>query len=111
MAFQTIKDTLAGFYQSETPPSYFLIIGDRRPGSGAHPHGPFRRSVCHRLILCLFRQQADYFPDMAHGRLSVSSAGEALLVADKIINYEAFSHTEEHFYSQGTNCAPSRTMN
>lgn len=47
----------------------------------------------------------DYYPDMAHGRISVSTAAEADIVVDKIINYEKTPPTEASYYQNALNCA------
>lgn len=101
-----IKDTLSYFYHhSEIPPSYFLIIGDHDQVPGEIHYAPSGEAFASDLYYACFDGPSDYFPDMARGRLSVSSAQEAMLVADKIINYEATPPMESHFYEQGTNCA------
>ncbi|MGM0565769.1 MAG: C25 family cysteine peptidase [Bacteroidota bacterium] len=104
-SYESIRDTLSGFYESENPPSYFLIIGDHDQVPGRIRTAPSGEAFATDLYYACFDGPADYFPDMAHGRLSVSTAAEALLVVDKIINYEASPPTESHFYNQGTNCA------
>jgi PKD repeat protein len=44
---------------------------------------------------------SDYIPEMAHGRISVRDADEALLVVEKIINYEKNPPTNPEFYTKG----------
>lgn len=104
-SYEGIRDTLSGFYESDNPPSYFLIIGDHDQVPGRIRTAPTGEAFATDLYYACFDGPADYFPDMAHGRLSVSTPSEASLVVDKIINYEASPPTESHFYNQGTNCA------
>ena len=49
-------------------------------------------------------QQSTY-PEIRRGRLSVSSANEALTVVNKIIQYEKFPVIQQSFYDTGLNCA------
>ncbi|MCD6367099.1 MAG: PKD domain-containing protein, partial [Bacteroidales bacterium] len=47
----------------------------------------------------------DYYPDMAKGRISVTSATQAMSVIDKIIDYEKTPPTLSSFYTNAVNCA------
>ena len=49
--------------------------------------------------------QQNTYPDIRRGRLSVSSANEAMTVINKIIQYERNPVTQQSFYNTGLNCA------
>ena len=49
--------------------------------------------------------QQNTYPDIRRGRLSVSSANEAMTVINKVIQYERNPVTQQSFYKTGLNCA------
>jgi len=90
-------------------PDYFVIIGDHS-GDFAVPAGisydntskyPFATD----LYYSCFDGVDDFHSDIAHGRISVKDPEEALMVVQKIINYERNPVQEAGFYSNGLNCA------
>ena len=100
-----VKDTVATRFHSWLPrPDYLLIVGD-------HNHVPAQMFASGSdnyptdLYYVCFDGSADYFPDMAKGRISVSSPTEAMNVARKIINYERFPVQDSLFYKNGLHCA------
>ncbi len=108
-----VKTAIENLYDSWNPkPDYFLIIGDHT-GSYAVPgdvvntpysppdDGPFATD----LYFACMDGSSDWHPDMAHGRISVSSSTEAQIVVDKIINYEKIPPTQSSFYTNVLNCA------
>jgi hypothetical protein len=108
-----VKTTIHDLYDLWTPkPDYFVIIGDHT-GSYAVPgdviytpysppdDGPFATD----LYFACMDGTGDYVPEMAHGRISVSSAIEANTVIQKIINYEKNPVVNASFYTNGLNCA------
>jgi len=78
-----------------------LIIGDHT-GSYAVP-GEIHQDPSNGdnfatdLYFACMDGNGDWHPDMAHGRISVSSALEAGIIVDKIIAYEKHHHPQPHF--------------
>ena len=106
-----VKDSIHSRYTNWTPkPDYFVILGDHA-GSYAvpaeikytndTPPEPFGTD----LYFACMNGTNDYVPEMAHGRISVSSPTQAMTVVQKIINYERNPTTNSSFYSNGLNCA------
>ena len=106
-----VKDSIHGRYHAWQPkPDYFVIIGDHT-GSYAVPAEthytddvPPEPFITDLYFACM-DGDGDWHPDMARGRISVSSASEAQVVVDKIINYEKNPPTTASFYQNGLNCA------
>jgi len=103
----TVKTAIHSRYQAWTPkPDYFVIIGDVQQvpaetftspdGSGTYGTD---------LYYACMGGSYDYVPEMAHGRISVSSATEAMTVVQKIINYERNPVADSSYYQNGVNCA------
>ena len=104
-----VKSEISTRYDSWTPkPDYFVIIGDH-DGSYAVPGEIHQDSdgddFATDLYYACMDGSSDWHPDMAHGRISVSSTSEAQVVVDKIINYEKTPPTSSSFYQNGLNCA------
>jgi len=99
---QDIITSLIQRYYTYIPrPDYFLIIGD-------HPEVPavmINNNHPTDLYYVCMDGSADYFPDMAHGRISVSNPGEAMDVVIKIINYERSPVSDPDYYSTAVVCA------
>ncbi|MCK4663823.1 MAG: choice-of-anchor D domain-containing protein, partial [Bacteroidales bacterium] len=96
-------------YDTWTPkPDYFVIIGDHT-GSYAVPgeihQAPSTDDFATDLYVACMDGGSDYVPDMAHGRISVSSSAEATIVVNKIINYEKIPTTNTNFYNNILNCS------
>ncbi|MFH2094454.1 MAG: C25 family cysteine peptidase [Bacteroidota bacterium] len=92
-------------YLNWTPkPDYFVILGDHNdvPGQILNTLGD---DFASDLYYTCMGGSSDYFPDIARGRISVSSASEALAVVQKIINYERYPVNDPVFYQTGLNCA------
>ncbi len=66
------------------PPQYVLLVGDTNylPGGSATAYG----GVTDLYYACL--DDGGIFPDVFLGRFSVTTTGEAVLMADRVINYE-----------------------
>lgn len=66
------------------PPQYVLLVGDTPylPGNVATKYS----GVSDLYYVCL--PDGDYFPDAFIGRFSVTSVGQAVLMADRVIDYE-----------------------
>ncbi|MEA3505752.1 MAG: C25 family cysteine peptidase, partial [Bacteroidota bacterium] len=101
-----VKDTIHTLYQQWTPrPDYFVILGDHDFVPGEIHYSPDDKAFSSDLYFACMNGGSDYFPDMAHGRISVSSPEEAISVVNKIIKYEALPVDDEAFYKNGVNCA------
>ncbi|MBI9055287.1 MAG: T9SS type A sorting domain-containing protein [Bacteroidales bacterium] len=107
---ETVKSAIQSRYQTYSPkPDYFLIIGDHTgnfavPGE-VHQDPQDGDDFATDLYYACMDGVGDYYPDMAHGRISVSSATEAMNVVLKIVNYERTPVTEASYYENGLNCA------
>ena len=105
-----VKTEIQDRYNSWTvKPDYFLIIGDHT-GSYAVPgevhQDPYDGDdFATDLYYACMDGSTDWHPDMAHGRISVSSTTEANTVINKIINYEKNPPTSSTFYSNMLSCA------
>ena len=98
-------------YHGWTPhPDYFVIIGDHAglyavPGETAYsiwsPYSPFKTD---NYYSCM-DGTGDYVPDMARGRISVSSLSEANTAVQKMIAYEKDPVNDPAFYSTALHCA------
>lgn len=104
-----VKNEIHDRYDNWDPkPDYFVIIGDH-DGDYAVPgeikQCPDGEDFATDLYYGCMDGGSDYFPDMARGRIAVSSLEEANIVVDKIINYEYNPVEEASFYQNGVNCA------
>lgn len=87
-------------------PDYLLIIGDHQDvpaeihytPSGGEAFGTDLYYVC-------MDGAGDFVPDMAKGRISPSSASNAMMQVHKIINYERNPIADTSFYHNLINCA------
>jgi hypothetical protein len=106
----TVKTAVEDRYDTWIPkPDYLLIIGDHNgsfpvPGNNRPaPNGT--DSFATDLYYVCMDGTYDWHPDMAHGRISVSSIVEADIVINKIINYEKTPVNDVDFYNNILNCA------
>ncbi|MBE9492102.1 MAG: T9SS type A sorting domain-containing protein, partial [Bacteroidetes bacterium] len=105
-----VKTEIHNRYSSWTPkPDYFVIIGDHTgsyavPGE-IHLDPNYGDDFATDLYFACMGGGSDHIPDMAHGRISVSSFTEAQVIVDKIINYEKTPTTNSDFYQNALNCA------
>ncbi|QZE15214.1 T9SS type A sorting domain-containing protein [Halosquirtibacter laminarini] len=102
----TARAEIAHRYRTMNPkPKYFVLIGDIEQ----IPSFPFKKSdgdpYYGDLPYACMDGANDYTPDMARGRISVSTIEEANVVIDKIINYEKNPVEDAKFYERGVNCA------
>ncbi len=102
---QQVIDSVHGRYHNSIPrPDYLLILGD-------HNHVPAQMfpsgssSFPTDLYYVCMNGSADYYPDMAKGRISVANASQALSVVLKIINYERYPLQDTLFYQNALHCA------
>jgi hypothetical protein len=103
--FQQVKSAVHQRYHNYIPrPDYLLILGD-------HDHVPAELIPVDNthfgtdLYLVCMDGSTDHFPDMAKGRISVANASQALMVAQKIINYERNPVSDSLFYQRALHCA------
>ncbi|MFO7723524.1 MAG: C25 family cysteine peptidase, partial [Bacteroidales bacterium] len=102
---QQIKDSVHNRYYNSLPrPDYLLIIGDHNhvpaemfpSGSSSYPTD---------LYYVCMDGSADFYPDMAKGRISVTGPTDAMSIVQKIINYERNPVTDSAFYTNSLHCA------
>lgn len=105
-----VKDAIQSRYNAWTiKPDYFLILGDHGgnypvPGEMyLAPDGDGYYAT--DLYYACMDGNYDFRPDMAHGRISVSTPIEAMDVVRKIVNYERSPVTDANFYNKGLTCA------
>jgi len=100
-----VKTAVADFYNATTPkPAHMLIIGD----NGDVPANTTNNNPGDLYYVC-FGGTSDYVADMGRGRLSVSSADEAMKVVRKIIKYEKTPPTKESFFKTAMSAAQFQT--
>jgi PKD repeat protein len=105
-----VKTAIHDLYDLWTPkPDYFVIIGDHTGGYAVpgeiHQDPNDGDDFATDLYFACMDGTGDYVPEMAHGRISVSSATEANTVIQKIINYEKNPVVNASYYANGLNCA------
>jgi len=99
-----VKDSIHTRYQNWTPkPDYFVIIGDQADVPAELHLAPNSNSFATDLYFACMDGTSDYIADMAHGRISVTSASEALTVVQKMVNYERNPISDATYYSTGVN--------
>ncbi len=103
----SVKNAVSTRYNLWTPkPDYLLIIGDDQDvpsevhytQNGAETFGSDLYYVC-------MDGNNDFVPDMAKGRISPSSASNAMMQVQRIINYERNPINDSLFYQNALNCA------
>ncbi|MGM0650661.1 MAG: C25 family cysteine peptidase, partial [Bacteroidota bacterium] len=102
-----VKNEIHTRYHNWTPhPDYFVIIGDHEDVPGEIPFCASPEGDCTTdLYYACMDGPGDWVPDMAHGRISVSSSTEAINVVQKIIDYEKNPVNNVDFYSKGLHAA------
>ncbi|MBR5331827.1 MAG: T9SS type A sorting domain-containing protein [Muribaculaceae bacterium] len=105
----SIKSKIREIYEKHSDNCYALIIGDHDdvPSnvSTLKPTDGIENSHLTDLYYGCFNGGDDYFPEIAIGRLPVSTLNEANVVVDKIINYEKNPPLNGSFYNTGVNCS------
>ncbi|MCD4694725.1 MAG: hypothetical protein K8S16_00685 [Bacteroidales bacterium] len=103
-----VKTEIQTRYNNWTPkPDYFVIIGDNGdvPGETVNSRwSPYTAFRTDNYYSCM-DGSSDYVPDMARGRISVSSSAEAITAVQKMIDYEYNPVDDATFYSTGLHCA------
>ncbi|MDA3881316.1 MAG: C25 family cysteine peptidase [Prolixibacteraceae bacterium] len=107
---EDVKTEVQARYAAWSPkPDYMLVIGDHNdayavPGEIHQDPSDGDDFATDSYFVCM-DGSGDHIPDMAKGRISVSSLSEATIVIDKIINYEKTPPTSSSFYENVLNCA------
>jgi PKD repeat protein len=102
-----VKSEIQQRYQNWNPkPDYFVILGDHDlvPGE-IHQDPTYSNNFATDLYYACMDGAGDYVADMAFGRISVSSAAQALSVVQKIIHYEKNPPAQAAFYNSAVACA------
>lgn len=97
---EIFMDIAQRYYSWIPRPDYFVIIGDQQDVPAI-----MINNYPTDLYYACMDGSADYSPDMAHGRISVSSPVEAMDVIVKIINYERSPVSDPDFFSTALVCA------
>ncbi len=102
-----VKDSIRGLYMAWSPkPDYFVIIGDHEQVPGQILYDPAdNEPFASDLYYACMDGGTDYMPHMAHGRISVTTESQALMVVQKMINYERNPITDASFYKTAVACA------
>ena len=96
----TIKQQIKSAYNNPTNNiEYVSLIGDQEDLPAKIINQSNGQTIYSDLYFSRLDDSLDYFPDVACGRLSVSSKTEALNVVDKIIHYEKEPPSKASFYS------------
>lgn len=82
----------------DTPPQYVLLVGDTGfiPGSTATTYS----GVTDLYYVCL--DDGGWVPDAFIGRFSVQTTGQAILMADRVIDYEQWNYAGSGAWMQST---------
>ncbi len=104
---QSIKTAVHTRYANWNPkPDYLLIIGDHNQVPAEIFYTPsYNDPFGTDLYYVCMNGNGDYVPDMAKGRISTTTAADAMMQVQKIISYERNPITDTNFYQNGLNCA------
>ncbi len=101
-----VKSEIHNRYNNWVPkPDYVVFIGDHTEVPGEVKTNSMGDDFATDLYYTCMDGVNDYYPDMARGRISVTSSSQALMVVQKIINYERFPFIDPLFYKSGINAA------
>lgn len=100
-----VKQSVHNEYNTSTiKPNYLLIVGDNEDVPGEYIKSGYAYHYSDLYYVCM-GGTGDFVPDMAKGRIPVSTLDEANVVFDKIINYQIAPPHDPYFYQTGMNCA------
>lgn len=114
---EDVKDQIYVNYVANDKPEYLLIFGDITDVPSYLSPYSYETHSSYKKYNLDYGQYAsdlqyscmdgpdDIVPDMAAGRISVSSLDEANTIVDKIINYEQNPVLDESFYNTALHCA------
>lgn len=100
----SVKEEVTKQYNASNNLYYLLIIGDNTDVPGQTSNLLNNQHVTDFYYSCMDGSN-DLTPDLLFGRLPVTTASEASIVVDKIINYEKNPVSNASFYNTGINCA------
>lgn len=101
-----VKSEIANRYNSWTPkPDYVVFLGDHQNVPGQIITNSMGDDFATDLYYTCMDGGNDYYPDMARGRISVTTPTQAMMVIQKIINYERNPFNNNLFYKKGMNAA------
>ncbi len=100
-----VKNTVQTAYNSwETPPSYLLLLGDQNDVPSEEKTYEDEIWYLSVYYTCM-DGPGDKLPDMAQGRIPADNLTEAMVVVNKIIEYEKNPPSESGFYRNALHCA------
>ncbi len=100
----TIKQIVQNSYQADKSLLFLILLGDHEDLPGITKNNFGSTYVTDYYYGCM-DDENDVLADIYRGRLSVSSAEEAITVVEKIIQYEKNPPTSPSFYNNGLVCA------
>ncbi len=101
----SISDTIQQYYsRNGSDLRYVTLLGDHETVPGKNVYDSSAFFVSDLKYTCM-DGPADYFPDLARGRISVNDPVQAMNVVLKIIGYERNPVSDPVFYSNAMACA------
>lgn len=100
-----VKTAVKDHYLATVPrPGYLVILGDQEDVPDYYLENiwltPILQIYSTNYYACMDGEN-DYIPEMAHGRIPVYSAENAMMVVEKLINYEQNPPDDPTFYRKG----------
>ena len=94
-------DLYIAYFTSDIPPAFAIMFGDVEfvPTNYVNNYSGGDDVGTDRAFYCMDGAN-DWHPDIAGGRISVDSADEAMMVVNKIVNYEKNPPSDESFYNK-----------
>ncbi len=100
-----VKSTVQSEYNSsDIPPSYLLILGDQ-DDVPAETKSEDDKTIYMSVYYTCMDGYNDKLPDMAQGRIPINNPDEAMVVIEKIIEYEKNPPADPDFYHNALHCA------
>lgn len=102
---ENMLDTIQNYYsRTGADLRYVALLGDHENVPGFNVYSSTASFVSDLQYSCM-DGAGDYFPDLARGRISVSNSAEAIMVVQKLINYERNPASDPLFYQKVMTCA------
>ncbi len=104
---ESIKSTTDDFYNNTTPkPGYVIILGDHEdlPATRIEKNG-FANALNTDVYYSSTGGENDFVPEMSLGRISADNVSQAMVIVNKVINYEKNPPTLSSFYNSALGCA------
>jgi PKD repeat protein len=102
---ENMLDTIQNYYsRTGADLRYVALLGDHENVPGFNVYSSSASFVSDLQYSCM-DGMGDYFPDLARGRISVSNSAQALMVVQKMINYERNPVSDPLFYEKVMTCA------